>query len=157
MSRRTERIAHLIRRILAEGIQTRLSDPRIPLLTSVTRVELSPDLASAHVHVSVRADAVKQELCIRALRHAAGRLRSLVAAEVSMRQVPWLTFHLDESVRRGSEMVEQLDRLMREAGHTPSLSVEGPVGGGVVEDHPVLDESAGSTASASDVIADREG
>lgn len=124
MSRRTDRIAHLIRNVVAEGILTRLSDPRIPTLTSVTKVEVSPDLSSAHVHVSVMAEPKKQKLALQALQHAAGRLRSMVAEQLTARQVPWLRFHLDDSVRRGGAMVEQLDQLMREAGLTPSLSFE---------------------------------
>jgi hypothetical protein len=72
------------------------------------------------------ADDTRQKLCLHALQHAAGRLRAIVAEQVSMRQVPWLTFHLDQSVRRGAEMVEQLDRLMRESGQTPSFSPDAP-------------------------------
>ncbi|MFO0838657.1 MAG: 30S ribosome-binding factor RbfA [Phycisphaerae bacterium] len=116
MSRRLERIASLIRSLVAEAILTRLSDPRIPPVTSITRVEIAPDLASARIHVSVLAADAKRELCIDALRQAAGRLRAYVGDHVTMRHVPRLVFQLDDSVRRGSQTVESLDRLMAEAG-----------------------------------------
>ncbi len=114
MSRRIQRVASLIRTILAEAIQSRLSDPRIEPLTSITRVEVSADLSIAHVHVSVMAEAPRRELTVRALRHASGRLRSLVAREVSLRQVPELDFQLDESVQQSFRTVQQIDGLMEE-------------------------------------------
>jgi ribosome-binding factor A len=120
VSRRTERVASLIRTVVAEAIQNRLSDPRILPLTSVTRTEVSADLSVARVHVSVMADERRRELCVRALRHAAGRLRSFVAEAVTLRQVPRLEFHLDDSVQRSFETVETLDRIMTEMGERPA-------------------------------------
>lgn len=112
MSRRTERVSSLIRAILAEAIQNRLSDPRIEPLTSITRVEVSRDLSVARVYVSVMAEDARQKLSVQALRHATGRLRSLVAQQMTMRQVPQLRFRLDESVQRSFKTVQQLDRIM---------------------------------------------
>ncbi|MFQ5806844.1 MAG: 30S ribosome-binding factor RbfA [Phycisphaerae bacterium] len=122
MSRRTERVASLIRTILAEAIRNRLSDPRIEPLTSITRVEVSADLSLAHVYVSVMAEGARQKLSVEALRHAAGRLRSMVARQVALRQMPQLDFRLDESVQRSFETVQQLDRLMEELGERPDPS-----------------------------------
>ena len=116
MSRRSERVASLVRNILAEAIQSRLSDPRIEPLTSITRVEVSPDLSVAHVYVSVMAEEARRELSVRALRHAAGRLRSLVARELTLRQAPELDFRLDESVQQSFRTVQQIDGLMEELG-----------------------------------------
>lgn len=116
MSRRTERVASLIRTILAGAIQSHLSDPRIEPLTSITHVEVSADLSVAYVYVSVMAEAPRRELTVRALRHASGRLRSLVAREVSLRQVPQLDFRLDESVQQSFKTVQQIDGLMEELG-----------------------------------------
>ena len=102
--------------ILAEAIQSRLSDPRIEPLTSITRVEVSADLAVARVYVSVMANEARQKLSVEALQHAAGRLRSLVAREVSLRQAPQLVFRLDDSIQRSFQTVQQLDRIMAELG-----------------------------------------
>jgi ribosome-binding factor A len=128
VSRRTERVASLIRSILAEAIQNRLSDPRIEPLTSITRVEVSADLSVAHVYVSVMAEAPRRKLSVSALRCAAGRLRSVVAQEVTLRQTPQLDFRLDDSVQRSFETVQQLDRIMQEldepAGHAAEPRAE---------------------------------
>ncbi len=116
MSRRTERIGNVIRAIVAEAIQSRLSDPRILPLTSITRVEVSDDLSVARVNVSVMAPQAQQQLCVTALRHAAGRLRGMVAQEMSLRQVPRLTFFLDNSLQKAFETVQAIDAAMAELG-----------------------------------------
>lgn len=112
MSRRTERLGHLIRRVLAGELQRGLSDPRIAPLTSITQVEISPDLSSARVHVSVMGTDAQGELCLRGLRHAAGRLQRVVAEQVRMRQTPRLTFRLDPSIKRGFQVIQLIDREM---------------------------------------------
>jgi len=128
VSRRTERVASLIRAILAEAIRNRLSDPRIEPLTSITRVEVSADLSLAHVYVSVMAEEARRKLSVEALRHAAGRLRSMVAQEVTLRQTPQLDFRLDESVQRSFETVQRLDRMMEELGERSGPGAEYEVG-----------------------------
>ena len=114
MSRRVERIGSLIRTILAEAIQTRLNVPRIPPVTSITRVEVSADLSVARVFVSVLAPEPKQELCLRALCSSAGHLRWLLGRELTLRKTPALDFRLDQSLKRGFETCQLIDRLAQE-------------------------------------------
>jgi ribosome-binding factor A len=113
-SRRTERIASLIRALIAEEIQHGLSDPRIPTITSITRVEVAPDLTVARVFVSVMSEESQRKLCLSALESAAGHLRWLVGRELDLRRTPELSFRLDDSVRGAFETVERIDRLMNE-------------------------------------------
>jgi len=126
VSRRVERIASIVQSVLAQAIRERLSDPRIEPLTSITRVEISPDLSVAHVHVSVMAAAPQKKLTLIALQHAGGRLRTALADHLSMRQVPWLHFHLDESLQKSFKTIQILDDLMAEraarAAEQPSAS-----------------------------------
>ncbi len=119
MSRRTERLAALIRNLVAEAIQQRLSDPRIPTITSVTRVEVTEDLALARIHVSVMAPEPQRRLCLTALQSAAGLLRRSLAPALRIRKVPLLEFRLDDSVRQGLETLAVIDHAMRELGEKP--------------------------------------
>lgn len=116
MTRRLLRLSSLIRRVLAETIQYRLSDPRIAPFTSVTRVEVAADLSLATVYVSVMADGkpAAARLTLEALESAAGRLRSRLADALTVRRVPTLQFKLDESVRGAFETVQVIDALARE-------------------------------------------
>jgi ribosome-binding factor A len=133
VSRRTERIGSLLRAVLAEAIRNRLNDPRIEPLTSITRVEVSADLSVAHVYVSVMAEGARRELSVETLRHAAGRLRCMVAERVALRQTPELDFRLDESVRRSFETVQRLDRMMAE--------LDEPAGPSAEQEEVALDEA----------------
>lgn len=98
-------------------MREKLNDPRLDAMISITRVEISPDFSSAHVHVSVMANEARRNLAVQALQSASGKLRSMVAEQISMRTVPWLTFHLDDSLRKGMETVQIIDRLMEEQPH----------------------------------------
>ncbi len=114
MSRRTERLSSLIQRIIAGEIQRGLGDPRIAPLTSITRVEISADLSSAKIFVSVFGEDAAGRSTIRALASAAGHLRAVLADEISIRTVPRLTFKLDESLKRGFEVTQMIEREMAE-------------------------------------------
>ncbi len=142
VSRRTERVASVIRTVLAETIQTRLSDPRIEPLTSITRVEVAGDLSVANVYVSVMAPEARRKLCVEALRHARGKLRSIVGRHLHTRRTPELVFWLDDSIQRGCELVEQLDRLAAEMeGVDPEQVAFGPPADEQeVEEKPADDE-----------------
>jgi ribosome-binding factor A len=124
VSRRTERVGHLIRQLVAETIQNRLSDPRIPTITSVTRVEVSDDFSVARIHVSVMAPEPQRKLCLTALRKARGLFRRVLAPQLTLRKIPALDFRLDDSLRQGFETVEVIDRAMRELGQVPEWERE---------------------------------
>lgn len=113
MSIRTERVGNVIRGIVAEAIQSRLNDPRIEPMTSVTYVDLTPDFAVAHVHVSVMAPPPKQRATLAGLTAARSRLRGFVKQGLAARTIPQLEFHLDESVQRSFETISQIDDLMQ--------------------------------------------
>ncbi len=53
MTRRTERLNHLLRQEITELLQREAKDPRLAVMVSVTRVSVSADLHYAKVFVSV--------------------------------------------------------------------------------------------------------
>jgi ribosome-binding factor A len=108
-----------MRTIIAEAIQTRLSDPRIPLITSVTRVQVSEDLSVARVHVSVMASEAEREQCLKGLHSARGRIHGILREEMSLRKIPELVFRLDESVQGSFQTLQVIDRAMEELGVGP--------------------------------------
>lgn len=124
MSRRLERVASLIRTILASAIRTRLSDPRIEPISSITRVDVSADFSVAHVYVSVLAPEPRQRLTLRALRAAAGRLRGLLSEALVLRQCPAIDFRLDDSIKKSGQTIDALDRVRQ----TPAVDAPGATG-----------------------------
>lgn len=113
-TRRQERVASLVRSVIADAIRDRVADPRLEPLTSITRVAVSPDFAVAHIYISVMSSEARQNLTLAALNSASGRLRAELAQHMTMRLVPALVFHLDQSVKRGIETVIAIERAMDE-------------------------------------------
>lgn len=114
MSRRTARVEDLLRAELSELILRQLGDPRVRL-TTVTAVDISPDLRHAVVHVSVVGDDSVRRTSLEALRHATGFIRSCLARRLSrMKNIPELRFELD----RGAEYSERISNLL-EKTHEP--------------------------------------
>ena len=107
---RKERVASIVRDIVAEAVHHRIHDPRVVPLTTVTRVEMSPDLQIARVYLSVHGGDAAERKTIAAIRHAGGFLQRMVARELSLRTCPELRFEIDERAKH----VQQTMRLLEE-------------------------------------------
>ena len=91
-----------------------LADPRVLPLTSVTRVRVSEDLSIADVYITVMGTPGQQTAALNALKHSAGMMRTRLTKDLSLRQAPFLKFHLDEDLKKELEMMELLDQVARE-------------------------------------------
>jgi ribosome-binding factor A len=110
---RPERVAHLMRRELADILARRLRDPRLGGMVSVTDVEVSPDLSVARVFVSVLEPGEIRARAFAALDSAAGFVRRELAPRLGLREVPEIRFVADDSIERGARVEELLRRLAR--------------------------------------------
>lgn len=117
MSRRTQRVGDVLRTELSTIISRRVSDPRVSM-TTVSAVDLSPDLKHARVHVSVVGDESARQASLDALRHAAGYIRGQLARELKrLKSIPELRFELD----RGAEYSQRISELLENPdGHDKS-------------------------------------
>lgn len=117
MTRRTQRVGNLLRNTLAEILMTKISDPRIdPARVSITHVDVTPDLLSAKVHVSVQGTEGQQRSALRGLQNAAGRFQELLGRQIRLRHTPSLQFLLDESFKKQLRTLELIQQAMAEAG-----------------------------------------
>lgn len=110
-SRRAQKVAEAIREVVSMAILAELNDPRVQDVT-VTYVEVSNDLRSAKVHVSVMGDETKQQLSLRGLKSAAGFLQSRCAARIDTRYTPRIQFLLDQGVKKSIEIARILDSVL---------------------------------------------
>ena len=99
---RSERVAGSLRRELARLIQMELKDPEVGFI-GLSDVEVTRDLAHAKVFVTVF-ETDKAASSLKALKRAAGFLRSRLSQEMRIRSVPELHFHHDASVETGQRM-----------------------------------------------------
>ena len=107
--RRKERLQDQIRTELAEMVDLELKDPRIGFAT-VTRVDLRPDLRSAHIWVSVPGEKKEQESALKGLVSATGYLRHELSMRLRLRRVPELFFTLDHSAEDALRIESLLDK-----------------------------------------------
>ena len=114
MSRRTERLGSTIRQELATIIQRELSDPRLTGMPSITRVKVAEDLSTADVFVTVMGTPGQQTAALNALRHSAGLMRTRLTRDLSLRQAPFLKFHMDEDLKKELELLNLLEQIAQE-------------------------------------------
>jgi ribosome-binding factor A len=110
---RKERIASVIRHIAAEAIVHRLHDPRLEPLTTVTRVELTPDLLVATVFVTVPGGQACERKTLAALTSATGFVQRLVADGLQIRHCPEVRFQHDVGATLAQRTLELLDSNRR--------------------------------------------
>jgi ribosome-binding factor A len=111
-NRRQERISELLHEELSLLISAELNDTRLDdALVTVTHVTVSPDLHNARVYVQHILPSESSRQVLAALRHAEGFLRHAMAENLNLRVVPELSFTIDESERRASQIDNILDAL----------------------------------------------
>jgi ribosome-binding factor A len=106
---RMRRVDEAVRVVLSEAIAKDLKDPRVGFVT-VTAVKTSSDLRHARVYVSVFGDEQERSDTLDGLRSARGFLQGRVAAELSLRHTPTITFAYDDSIDRGMRINQLIDR-----------------------------------------------
>lgn len=123
---RRERVGEAIRREVAGILRFELADPRVGRAT-VTRVELTGDLALARVYVSVYGSDADQKETLAVLGRARGRVRTLLGSRIRLRATPEIRFVFDPSVEFSIRLEQILDR--ERAARPRTAGDESPEGG----------------------------
>lgn len=107
MKHRLLRVNELIKRELSILITREITFENA--LVTINQVDVTSDLKSAHVYVSVlgsgRATAMKQ------LEENRATLQADLARHVVLKYTPHLIFHLDDSIERGTRVIEILQEI----------------------------------------------
>jgi ribosome-binding factor A len=117
-SSRMRRVDEAMRAVLSDAIAKQIKDPRVGFVT-VTGVQTSPDLRHARVYVSVLGDEATRSASLDGLRSAHGFLQRRLAAELTLKHTPALTFQYDDSVDRGMRISQLLDETADEQENAP--------------------------------------
>ena len=99
---------------LSRIIQNGMKDPRVHPMTSVTQVEVAPDLKTCKAYISVLGDQEAVKETIAGLRSAEGFIRHELARTVNLRNTPQITFIADQSIEYGIRMSKLIDNVMEE-------------------------------------------
>jgi ribosome-binding factor A len=120
MKHRLERVNELIKRELGELINREVSFEAA--LVTVQHVDITPDLKQAHVFVSVIGSEAEAKVAMRALHASRAVLQHLLSKRVVLKYTPHLHFKLDESIERGTRILEQIEIPPDEPEHPEESS-----------------------------------
>jgi ribosome-binding factor A len=107
--RRPKRVAHLIKETLGRILIREFQGTGSGLIT-VTRVEITSDLQTAHVYVSF-IGAIDPKEALALLQKRKGYLRKVIASEVKLKYNPTLIFSLDPTPEYESRIDQLIKRL----------------------------------------------
>ncbi len=117
------KLASLIQRIVAQGMETRLNDPRLKYVT-ITEVRVTNDLQIARIYWTDSASfsgnkskqdkrSIDKKQITTALNQARGRLRSLVGEHAGLRLTPQLEFVYDELPQEAKDIEAALNAAQK--------------------------------------------
>ena len=129
MTRRTLQVGELLKEELTDIIRREVKDPRVGFM-SITNVDVTPDLRSARVFVSVLGTDEERSNTLDALRSAAKFIRFHLKPRLRMRQIPDLEFRDDRSM----EYAEQISATLRQIRQSEPRSSAPQVGAPPLED-----------------------
>ena len=107
MKHRQQRVNELLKRELSAIVAREISFDDV--LVTINQVDVTPDLKNAHVFVSVLKTEQGPKVIEKLQEHRA-ELQLALGRHLTMKYTPHLVFHLDESIARGSRIIE----IMRE-------------------------------------------
>lgn len=117
MTARTDRIDQLLREEIGAILARDVSDPRIGFVT-VTDVETAPDLSTARVWISLIGQPAEREQTVKALQRALPFVRHELGGRVRLRRIPELQLRVDDTVQRGTRVLQLLAELETGGGVT---------------------------------------
>ena len=110
MKHRLERVNEVIERELSEIISREINFSAQTLVT-LHAVDITADLRQCHVFVSVIGKTDQKARVLAELEENRGTLQRELAKRVVLKYTPHLNFKLDDSIERGSRVLEIMQDL----------------------------------------------
>lgn len=107
MSRRTEKVASLVQ----QEVGNYLLQMELPALTTISKVEVTPDLKWGKVWITVMGDEQKQKAVLENLKENIYDIQGALNRTLEMKIIPRVKFAIDH----GQEYASHINELLREA------------------------------------------
>ena len=105
MSRRTEKVAALLHKDVGEHL-IRLE---LPALTTISKVEVAPDLKFGKIWLTIMGNPEKQKLTLQQINDSRHDLQDELKEKLTMKFVPRISFVIDH----GEEYAAHINELLR--------------------------------------------
>jgi ribosome-binding factor A len=113
MKHRQLRVNEVIKRELSAIVAREINFAGV--LVTINAVDVTPDLKSAHVFVSILGPATGASVIDKLAAHRVA-LQAELSRHVVLKYTPHLVFHLDDSIERGARVLEILQDLGKPSG-----------------------------------------
>ena len=110
---RVDKVAEEIKRETSVILQEELRDPRLGF-TTITHVQLTPDLRFARIYFSVYGNDEQWQETQAGLDHAVGFIRRLLGERLNLRFVPEIVFKSDHSCEYSILIEQQIENIKQE-------------------------------------------
>lgn len=109
---RIERVRNLLRNEISLMIMLKeIKDPRVNTYLSISKIDVSKDIAYAKVYISSHESIKKLNAAVDALNHASGFIQFRLGKKMKTRNTPKLRFISDNSVIEGDIMNQRLSDM----------------------------------------------
>ncbi len=132
-SRRTLRVQREMLRILSRVLTSEISDERLfKSMVTFSSTKVSPDFSYLEVWVSVQGEERHQRGLLSVIERAKPFFRRRLGEEMSLRIVPEIRFHLDQTLDQAARIEDLLQKVQEEReqrarslGEVQEVSLEG--------------------------------
>lgn len=111
--KRIKRIESELKKEISSLINTELKNPNIAPITSITEVNLTDDLQSAKIYVSVFGKEYEKRETIEAIQHSIGFIKRELGKRMQLRHIPDLKIILDEHIEEAMRMEKLIDDVIK--------------------------------------------
>lgn len=120
-TRRVFRLNSLLKEVISEVIKKDLHHVHgLPVLLTITSVEITADLSFAKVFCSTIGKAEDKIAACAVLNSIAGQISHLASRKVRIRTFPKLRFYVDEGLEKQLRICEILEKVAPHDSDTPS-------------------------------------
>lgn len=123
-TRRTSKVGETVRDALVEIFRHDLKDVQVGL-SSITAVDVSPDLHFARVYISGYKEDETRDV-VKQLQNARHAVRKFLAKRIRLRYTPELDFKYDEAPERGGRIEFILDEIKKKDAKLAAERGESP-------------------------------
>ncbi len=112
---RKEKVQELIRREITGIIRNDIKDPRVRGFVNVNEVDITADLKSAKIYVSIFGiDEQKADETFKVLINAVNFIKYKLSQNLRLKYIPKISLIRDRSVEKGVRIVDKLNKLKKE-------------------------------------------
>lgn len=112
--KRIRRIESELTKEISMMIRSDIKDPRIAPITSITEINLTDDLQSAKIYVSILGEDEEKKETIEGLKNSIGFIKRELGNRMNLRHIPDIKFILDTQIEQAMHIESLIDKAIKQ-------------------------------------------